>query len=140
MLALALVTLLDPLIGCIKHLSHCPLKKVKAVRDVCRSVTAWFVHLQCQPEPCPMADFPCFRCACPSGGVYIAGGIVPRLMSRVQKKGGLLNAFLNRAGRPQFHEILKTVPLFVVTNTKVGLLGSREYALRLADRSSGNSS
>jgi glucokinase len=70
-----------------------------------------------------------------TGGVYIAGGIVPRLMARVQKTGVLLNSFLNKAGRPQFHEILKTVPLYVVTNTKVGLLGSREYALRLADES-----
>ncbi len=35
-------------------------------------------------------------------------------------------------GRKRFSDTLKTVPLYVVNNTRVGIIGSREYALRLA--------
>jgi glucokinase len=66
--------------------------------------------------------------------VYIAGGIMPRVISRVQKTDGLRKGFTNKSGRDTFHGILKKIPLFVITNTKVGILGSREYALRLAEQ------
>ncbi|KAF6250891.1 glucokinase [Scenedesmus sp. NREL 46B-D3] len=64
------------------------------------------------------------------GGVFIAGGIVPRLMERV-KTGVLLDSFVNQTARPRFQYLLQTMPLFVVTNPKVGLIGSKEYAMRL---------
>mmetsp|Transcript_32908 Transcript_32908/g.72684 ORF Transcript_32908/g.72684 Transcript_32908/m.72684 type:complete len:410 (-) Transcript_32908:761-1990(-) len=64
------------------------------------------------------------------GGVYIAGGITPKLMQRV-KAGSLLEGFLMRKGRERFHEILKTIPLYVITNTKVGQIGAVEYAANL---------
>lgn len=64
------------------------------------------------------------------GGVYIAGGIAPRVLDIIQE-GGLLEGFLNKKGKPRFHEILKTIPLYVVTNTRLGVIGSREYALGL---------
>lgn len=67
------------------------------------------------------------------GGVYIAGGITPKLMARV-KAGALLEGFLDRGGRPRFHEILAGIPLYVITNEKVGQIGAREYARRLAAR------
>lgn len=59
---------------------------------------------------------------------------MPRIISRVQKTNGLKKGFVNRSGRDTFHGILKKIPLFVITNTKVGILGSREYALRLAEQ------
>uniref|UniRef100_A0A383V9T5 Glucokinase n=1 Tax=Tetradesmus obliquus TaxID=3088 RepID=A0A383V9T5_TETOB len=64
------------------------------------------------------------------GGVFIAGGIVPRLMERV-KTGVLLDSFTNKTARDRFQYLLQTMPLYVVTNTKVGIIGSREYAMRL---------
>eukprot|EP00878_Enallax_costatus_P025371 GHUV01027142.1.p1 GENE.GHUV01027142.1~~GHUV01027142.1.p1 ORF type:complete len:185 (+),score=23.38 GHUV01027142.1:239-793(+) len=64
------------------------------------------------------------------GGVFIAGGIVPRLLQRV-KGGVLLDAFVNRTARERFQYLLQNMPLFVVTNTKVGIIGSREFAKRL---------
>ncbi|KAF8057125.1 glk [Scenedesmus sp. PABB004] len=70
------------------------------------------------------------------GGVFIAGGIVPRLMDRV-RGGGLLDAFLNRSGRERFTYLLQGMPLFVVTNTRVGIIGSREYALRMVREARG---
>ena len=67
-----------------------------------------------------------------SGGVYIAGGILPKVINRATE-GGLLDAFLWRASR--FHDkVLKFVPLYVVLDEKVGLLGSRSQALRILRR------
>ena len=64
-----------------------------------------------------------------SGGVYIAGGIFLKVVERV-KAGGVLEAFLWKASR--FHErVLKDVPLYVVLEERVGLIGSREQAIQL---------
>lgn len=63
------------------------------------------------------------------GGVYIAGGITPKLLPRT--KGALLEGFLMRKGRPPFHKLLCETPLFVITNEKVGQIGAREVAKRL---------
>lgn len=59
------------------------------------------------------------------GGVFIAGGIVPRLLDRVTKTGALRDAFINRTARERFQYLLRSMPLYVVTNTKVGIIGSR---------------
>lgn len=67
-----------------------------------------------------------------TGGVYIAGGIFPKVIDRVQA-GGVLEAFLWRESR--FHDkVLKHTPLFVVLEEKVGLIGSRERAMALFRR------
>eukprot|EP00891_Asterochloris_glomerata_P007788 jgi/Astpho2/7788/e_gw1.00117.63.1_t len=63
-----------------------------------------------------------------SGGVYICGGIMPKLMERV-KLGGLLESYLH--DRSRFSRMLSTFPLYVVVNEGLGLLGTREYAIRL---------
>mmetsp|Transcript_2228 Transcript_2228/g.5598 ORF Transcript_2228/g.5598 Transcript_2228/m.5598 type:complete len:91 (-) Transcript_2228:182-454(-) len=62
------------------------------------------------------------------GGVYIAGGITPKVIDRVHT-GGLATAFLSRKGR--FHSFLRSVPLYVVMDDKVGLLGSKMYGIQL---------
>jgi glucokinase len=46
-------------------------------------------------------------------------------------EGGLLEAFLDRGAR--FAPVLKDIPLIVVTNDQLGLLGARQYALKLLD-------
>mmetsp|Transcript_10510 Transcript_10510/g.31649 ORF Transcript_10510/g.31649 Transcript_10510/m.31649 type:complete len:433 (+) Transcript_10510:255-1553(+) len=63
-----------------------------------------------------------------TGGVYICGGIAPKLLSRI-KEGGLAKTFLDEKAR--FAPILKTFPLFVVLNENLGMLGCRQYALKL---------
>ncbi|PSC71239.1 glucokinase [Micractinium conductrix] len=65
-----------------------------------------------------------------SGGVYICGGIFPKVIERV-KAGGVLEAFLWRASR-FYEKVLKDIPLYVVTEEKLGLLGTREQAIRIA--------
>lgn len=79
------------------------------------------------------ASFHASACSGPcAGGVYIAGGILPRVLKRAQK-GVLYDAFINRAGRDRFSAILQQTPLFVVVNTAAGIIGSREVALSLVD-------
>ena len=63
-----------------------------------------------------------------TGGVYIAGGILPKVISRA-REGGLLDAFLWKESR--FHDkVLKYIPLYVVLDEKVGLMGSRQQAIQ----------
>jgi hypothetical protein len=49
----------------------------------------------------------------------------------LQLAGVLLDAFVNKTARDRFQYLLQSMPLFVVTNTKVGIIGSREFAMRL---------
>lgn len=58
------------------------------------------------------------------GGVYIAGGIAPRIFSRM-KEGGFMRAF---AGKGTFTPLLSGIPVKVVMDPQVGLRG----ALRVA--------
>lgn len=62
------------------------------------------------------------------GGVYIAGGIAPKLVGKL-KDGIFVRAF-TRKGR--FGDLLKTVPVRVVMNPRVGLYGALELAGQLA--------
>ncbi len=59
-----------------------------------------------------------------SGGVYIAGGIAPKILPLI-RAGGFMQA-LRRKGR--MAALLAEMPVMVVQNTKVGLLGARRYA------------
>eukprot|EP00955_Chlamydomonas_euryale_P031232 328395-Chlamydomonas_euryale.AAC.3 len=60
------------------------------------------------------------------GGVYIAGGITPKLMKRVQH-GALRDGFLMARGREKFHNILIKTPLYVITNDSVGKIGTHTH-------------
>ncbi len=61
-------------------------------------------------------------------GVYIAGGIAPKILHRLQD-GGFMDAF-NAKGK--MSHLLQNIPVKVVTNAEVGLIGSRVYGQRLA--------
>ncbi|BCB26798.1 glucokinase [Sulfurimicrobium lacus] len=65
-----------------------------------------------------------------SGGVYVAGGIAPKIIAKL-KRGGFVRAF-NDKGR--FAALLQRIPVRVVMNQKVGLMGAALVASRLADR------
>jgi glucokinase len=60
------------------------------------------------------------------GGLYIAGGIAPKILPLL-KEGRFLNAFLakGRMGR-----LLSEIPIYVILNAQVGLLGSVLYAIK----------
>jgi glucokinase len=59
-----------------------------------------------------------------TGGVYIAGGIAPRVLGYLQK-GGFREAF-ERKGR--LHTLVERLPAFVVTHPQPGLLGAATIA------------
>ncbi len=54
------------------------------------------------------------------GGVYIAGGIVPRFIDYF-KKSQFRQSFEDKG---RFKEYLKQIPVYVITDTKAGLLGA----------------
>lgn len=61
------------------------------------------------------------------GGVYIAGGIAPKIISRLTD-GRFLRAFL---GKGKMSPYVEAIPLRVVINPEVGLIGAALAAMRL---------
>jgi glucokinase len=64
----------------------------------------------------------------PRGGLFIAGGIAPKIIQRLQH-GDFVQAF-NRKSKMQ--ALLHQIPVAVVINAKVGLLGAAAKAAREA--------
>ncbi len=63
----------------------------------------------------------------PYGGLYIAGGIAPKILSLIQNGSFLLN--FSQKGR--MRSILEDIPVHVVLNQDVGLIGAALCAARL---------
>lgn len=64
----------------------------------------------------------------PFGGVYIAGGIAPRLLP-VLRSGAFMRAF---ADKPPMSRLLERMPVQVIGDTDAGLLGAARLAAELA--------
>lgn len=62
-----------------------------------------------------------------TGGIYLGGGIPPRIVSALQA-GGFMQAFL-RKGR--FADLLRRVPVRVILNPKAALMGAAAYGLEM---------
>ncbi len=58
------------------------------------------------------------------GGVFVAGGIAPKLLARL-RSGGFLAAFNDKG---VFAEVAQACPVHVVTNPELGLLGAAKLA------------
>jgi glucokinase len=63
-----------------------------------------------------------------TGGVYVAGGIAPRILPYLQR-GGFREAF-ERKGR--LHTLVERMPAYVVTHPQPGLLGAATIATQSA--------
>ena len=61
-----------------------------------------------------------------TGGVYIAGGIAPRILGKLTE-GAFIKAFNNKS---KMKNLLSTIPVKVINNPKVGLIGAAVYAAR----------
>jgi glucokinase len=59
-----------------------------------------------------------------TGGVYLGGGIAPRILARLQGKG-FMEAFADKA---PMQALVKAMPVRVILNPKAALLGSAHYA------------
>jgi glucokinase len=62
-----------------------------------------------------------------TGGVYLAGGIAPRLVERLGS-GPFMTAFRNKG---RMAELLSRIPVHVIINPNVGLLGAAAVAARM---------
>lgn len=65
-----------------------------------------------------------------TGGIYLGGGIAPRILTFL--KTPLFLDGVSRKGR--FRELLKNMPIHVILNEKVGLMGAAEFCLALNDQ------
>lgn len=63
----------------------------------------------------------------PTGGVYIAGGIAPKLLPFLQQ-GAFMEAFDDKG---RMAELMQRFPVYVITNPHSGLLGAANFATRL---------
>ncbi|AHK78361.1 glucokinase [Ectothiorhodospira haloalkaliphila] len=63
----------------------------------------------------------------PFGGVFIAGGIAPRLLPRM-REGGFIEAFRSK---PPMTHLLERMPVQVIGDTDAGLLGAARHAASL---------
>jgi glucokinase len=61
-----------------------------------------------------------------TGGVYLGGGIAPKIVAKL-KEPVFMNAF---TGKGRMKPLLQTIPVRVILNPKVALLGAARYALR----------
>lgn len=66
----------------------------------------------------------------PTNGMYIAGGIAPKIIELL-KAGTFMHAFKNK-GRMQ--PLLESMPVRVIMNPKVGLIGAALMAARISGR------
>ncbi|PLA75434.1 glucokinase [Hydrogenovibrio sp. SC-1] len=66
-----------------------------------------------------------------NAGVYIAGGIAPKI-SDWMTKPIFLNAFLNKG---RLRSVVESAPIYLVLNEKVGLLGAMQEALKIQNAS-----
>ncbi len=62
------------------------------------------------------------------GGVYVAGGVAPRIIDML-KNGLFMEGFMNKEERMQ--SLLSNMPVRVVVNARIGLMGSAVAASRL---------
>jgi glucokinase len=62
-----------------------------------------------------------------TGGVYLGGGIPPRILSKLQD-GTFMTSFTNKG---RFAEMLTQIPVYVILNPKAPLLGAAYYGAGL---------
>lgn len=60
------------------------------------------------------------------GGVFIAGGIAPRMVNRLSQ-GDFMRAF---CAKGRFSSLMESLPVKIVMNAKVGLLGAARIAMQ----------
>jgi len=66
-----------------------------------------------------------------TGGVYLGGGIPPRIIPALEDKD-FMESF---AGKGRFSELLARVPVHVIMNPKIALIGAAYYGLELLQQS-----
>lgn len=60
-------------------------------------------------------------------GVYVAGGIAPKLLKKLQD-GSFMRGFTNKG---RYKRLMSQIPVRIVMNDKAGLLGAASVAAQL---------
>ena len=60
-------------------------------------------------------------------GVYLGGGITPKILNALAS-GGFLDSFEDKG---RFREFMKGLPVRVILNDRTGLIGAANYAARM---------
>lgn len=63
-----------------------------------------------------------------TGGIYLGGGIPPKILAELEKPDFLEALF----SKGRFRQLVKDMPVHVILNPNAGLLGAAAYGLRLA--------
>ena len=63
-----------------------------------------------------------------TGGVYLGGGIPPRIISLLDE-GAFMDCFTNKG---RFSELVSRIPVHVICNPKIALMGAALYGLDMA--------
>ena len=63
----------------------------------------------------------------PYGGLYVAGGIAAKNLNLIQS-GSFIQAFTNKG---RMSKLMENIPVYVVLNPKVGLIGAALYAAQM---------
>lgn len=61
------------------------------------------------------------------GGLYLGGGIAPKILPRLQK-GGFLNSFFNKG---RMRPLLEAMPVRIILNERAALYGPALYASKI---------
>lgn len=65
-----------------------------------------------------------------TGGVYLGGGIPPRILSALTEESGFMRSFIHKG---RMSELLADIPVRVITNPKAALLGAAAYGLQFLE-------
>ena len=63
----------------------------------------------------------------PYGGIFITGGIAPKIVKKMQSED-FISAYLNKG---RMREQVKQIPVYLVTNEHVGVLGAMSEAIKM---------
>jgi glucokinase len=63
------------------------------------------------------------------GGVWLGGGIVVKVLERLQASGGFMRAFTDKG---RLRQLMQNIPVRVILNDATALLGAARYAYDLA--------
>ncbi len=60
-----------------------------------------------------------------TGGVFLGGGIAPKILSRIKRDGLFMTAFLDKG---RMRPLLESIPVLVVLNDRAALWGAAHCA------------
>jgi glucokinase len=63
------------------------------------------------------------------GGVFVGGGIAPKMLVDLQRNGNFMRAFTDKG---RFGNLMKSLPVFVALNPRAPLIGAAHYALHMS--------